>query len=428
MSRHPAATMILTASSVHRIAMPCLLAEVSQALSQDSQSIRVRKLLAYICTNHWIDDRSQLEALHLNELLQTLLTLAPTLEQLQIRLEQVVKTLNKAAEYMVIANAIIRHVSKLYVETESTPIAKLQDYQAIVPVLEHDIDSLRLKKLLVLACTNQWENDPQRLRQYSYLGLVQSVHQLAPCLESLKAVLSNLVKTLSKRSEYALIAHRIVQAFQPLYVEEATYILSTVNSVPQPEASTQFSPIAEATEALSVLLQPAKPTPSLPEPLPSPSLSITDLNSSRLFDLRQEIMQYSNPYRIKILIFSLLHEPFQPTPEHESMLKGYELDELLRMLLKSYKQFAHLESCLNQTVKQLDDPEAYQQTVTAMLRSIKPLYSKQLSLWQATPEAPANTEVLGNKAGLNEATQPEWSQQLTQTVLIQPSISAPIGE
>ncbi len=430
-SHHLAATMILTASSVHRMAMPRLLDEVSQAFIQDPQSTRICKLLIYVCTGNWIDDRSQLDVLSLPQVLQTLLTLAPTLEQLQAKLEQVVKTLNKAAEYMLIANAIISHVSKLYVETEST--VRLQDYQAIVPVLEHDMDSLRIKKLLVLACTNQWQNDPQQLRQYSYLMLVQSIHQLAPCVESLKAVLENLVKTLSKRTEYSPIADRIIQAFQPLYTEETTYILSVANPVPQPQApSIQPDVPVEANEALSALRQVSQfeAKAAAVQPAPVLSRSIAQLNPSRLFDLRQEIMQYSNPYRTKVLIFSLLHEPFQSTPEHESMLKGYELDELLRMSLQSYRQFEHLASNLHQTAKQIDDSETYSQTATAVLRLIKPLYREPLALSQSVPEAnPYCTEVLGSKAGLHEATQPECSQWVERTALIpQNAASHGIGE
>lgn len=423
--------MILTASSVHRMAMPRLLDEVSQAFIQDPQSARICKLLIYVCTGNWIDDRSQPDALSLPPLLQTLLTLAPTLEQLQAKLEQVVKTLNKAAEYMLIANAIISHVSKLYVETEST--VRLQDYQAIVPVLEHDMDSLRIKKLLVLACTNQWQNDPQQLRQHSYLTLVQSIHQLAPCVESLKAVLENLVKTLSKRTEYALIADRIIQALQPLYTEETTYILSVANPVPQPPAPSPSSAApVEANEVLSALMQASRNEAKsvAVQPVRSYKPSVAQLNPSRLFDLRQEIMQYSNPYRTKVLIFSLLHEPFQSTPEHESMLKGYELDELLRMSLQSYRQFEHLATNLNQAAKQLSDSETYSQTATAVLRLIRPLYQEPLALRQSASEADLHcTEVLGSKAGLNEATQPESSQWFDRTTpLPQNAASRAIGE
>lgn len=94
-----------------------------------------------------------------------------------------------------------------------------------------------------------------------------------------------------------------------------------------------------------------------------------------MFELRQAVMRYTNPLRAKILLFSLLHSPYQfDRVEQGLLLKSYELDKLLERALQTYTQFTLLSAELQKTARQLEHPDDYRQTATAILRAIKPFY------------------------------------------------------
>lgn len=76
----------------------------------------------------------------------------------------------------------------------------------------------RIKKLLVYACTQQWQSDIDRLAQFNLHELVATLIQLAPTLDQLQSYLNQVTQTLSKPAEYLLIANTIVQHLRPLYV------------------------------------------------------------------------------------------------------------------------------------------------------------------------------------------------------------------
>lgn len=102
--------------------------------------------------------------------------------------------------------------------------------------------------------------------------------------------------------------------------------------------------------------------------------------ASDLFDLRQAIMRYANPLRVKILLFSLLHERYQhDSVEQALLLKSYELDKLLSRTLKAYRRLYLLSSNLRRAAEQLDNPEEYTQTAMAILRAVKPFYRDAIS-------------------------------------------------
>lgn len=448
--------MILSATpQMKPIAAPLLLDEVTQDLAQDQNLIRIKKLLIYACTQTWENDQSRLAQINLRDLLSSLLMLAPTCEQLQAHLNGIVNTLNKAAEYTLVANAIMGRVNQLYSDENSIqqPLLSQQSYGAIAPLLEQDPDQLRIKKLLILACKHYWETDPTRLNQFSLSDLIQELHNLAPTLETLKAVLENSVKTLSKRTEYTLIAHKISHVFQPLYLTD-----STTTSASTPGSSTNISETsaailaiaADATEALTPSLHNGldNALDSIPDSAeinysaannakvhPKPSAQPTQTHSeaefgyirqrqdlANLFNLRLEIMQYTSPFQAKVLLFSLLHEPFKFTAEHDLILRQHELDDLLRILIQTYKLLADLELKLNSTANSLslENAEDYSQVASTILRIIKPFYAYlpldsalslkgDYSVLNAIDSATNSaTNIIGSKAMNHETTQPDY--------------------
>ncbi|NJR60903.1 MAG: hypothetical protein HC769_20005 [Cyanobacteria bacterium CRU_2_1] len=362
--------------------------KIVQDLTHDQHKLRIKKLLVYACYHSWESDLSKLEVISLQDLLRTLLDLAPTLENLRSYLENVVNTLNKSAEYTLVANTIVGYVRVFYSEVKQVP-SHQADYQTIAQRLGHDQDSLRIKKLLVLACKNIWVSDREELEQLNTIDLVQTLHQQAPTLESLKLTLANRVKKLSKQSEYNLIAERIINIFQSLYTaKELTLVSKNL----------------ESTEVVSSVNRPFESTRT--ESKPQAQASISQMQD--LFDLRLELMRYTSPFRVKILLFSLLHEPFKQTIEHDLMLKSHELDDLLRMVFQTYRELTELELSLKNVVRSLGSSDDYSQVAGVLLRVINPFYLCPIIYPQPILErVDRSTRLIRAESKNDEATRPE---------------------
>jgi hypothetical protein len=353
--------MILGASSVEPLVMALPFDEVAQDLAQEKNLVRIKKLLIYSCTQVWEGDRHRLEQVSLLNLLQDLRAIAPTVEQLQSRLDFAVHSLSKAAEYTLVSNVIMSRVGRLYpVYSDRGREAGLADekgYGAIAQRLEQHRSGDRIKKLLFLACRGTWISDPTQLAQVNLTDLIQDLHGLTPGLSTLQAALKSLVNTLNKPAEYALAADTIICAFQPLYPETMT---ETRTAMPEKVAAFRLpsTTLADAPQASSALSQ------------------TSDL--ANLFDLRLEIMQYANPYRAKIVLFSMLHQPFTNCAEDESMIKNQTLDDLLRSMLQTYK-LSDVEVQLLAVAKNLEDSEDCLQVAEVILGAVKPFYAHLLN-------------------------------------------------
>ncbi len=345
--------MILGASSVEPLVVSLPFDEVAQDLAQEQNLVRIKKLLIYTCTQVWENDRHRLDQVSLLNLLQDLRAIAPTTEQLQSRLDVAVYSLSKAAEYSLVSNVIISRVGRLYPDADvQRGLIDESVYRAIAQRLEQNVNGDRIKKLLLLACKNAWVTDPTQLAQVNLADLIRDLHGLTPSLITLQAVLESFVNILSKRAEYTLAAHEISNAFQPLYAEVMTEIRTAMGE--RAIASLPPAAFAETRQA-----QPAR----------SQALDL-----SNLFDLRLEIMRYTNPYRAKIVLFSLLHQPFTNFAEYESMLKDQSLDDLLRMMLQTYK-LSEVEVQLLGVAKNMEDSEDCVQAAHVILGAVKPFYA-----------------------------------------------------
>jgi hypothetical protein len=369
--------MILGASSsVEPLVVSLPFDEVAQDLAQEQNLGRIKKLLIYICTQVWESDRHHLDQVNLSDLLKDLRAIAPTTEQLQSQLNRAVHSLSKAAEYTLVSNVIMNRMSRLYPNGGTQrDLADEKVYEAIAQMLEQNENGDRIKKLLLLACKSTWVTDPTQLAQVNLADLIRELHRLTPSLITLQAVLESLVNTLSKRAEYTLASDEISSAFQPLYPEAMTEIRT--------QAMTDRVVISPPPPALAEARQASQTDPS----------QASDL--SNLFDLRLEIMRYANPYRAKIVLFSLLHQPFTNFSEHESMVKNQTLDDLLRVMLQTYK-LSEVEVQLLAVAKNLEDAEDYVQAAYVILGAVKPFYAHMPS--NVGAEAEDATAFMGSRA------------------------------
>lgn len=352
--------------------------QVVQDLSQDQELVRIKKLLIYTCTQTWESNLDRIHTADLQNLLQMLWVIAPTLEKLQIILHSVANSLNKPAEYRLIADAILEPIKQRY--PLSIPVVEidsaLTNYQTIAEKLHQDPEEFRIRKLLLFACKNVWISDRHQLAQLDLATLVEELHSLAASSASLRAILASRIQKLSKSAVYTLIVDKIIQEFQLIYPLDLP-------------AQTDCNAELESTKLLSQLWN---RSPQAIEPKPAKQVRLNSVAKSvqsqqaftDLFDLRLEIIRYLNPFRVKILLFSLLHEPFNQTPEHHLMLKNYDLDDLLRRLLQTYRSFTELEANLFNLIDQLDEAEEYTRVVQAVLQASKSFYA-QTPIVSASP-------------------------------------------
>lgn len=456
--------MVLSAVPLNQSkAVASLLDQMTDELAQDQNLSRIKKLLLYVCTGTWETDPRRLERASLKILIQHLFEISLTFEALQRQLNQAVASLNKAAEYRIVANAILSRFSAVYalhravsqkaiVTQAFTPAFYEPIYWEIAQQLQQSPAQARIKKLLVLTCRSTWENNALKLEQISLTDLVCELHQIASSPDSLGITLHQVAKALSKPEEYAQVADMIQAAFQILYQAEVyseVYLPAAVSD----SASETIGPASDPTElrvkgielasfeALTSKAlpnqQPAIPTvPVLPQlaqiPLQavqiqamhqvvqSPSAPVANLAPAKpalkivrkqprrmadLFDLRLEIMHDTNPLKAKILLFSLLHTLFQDDADHEALLKTHELDDLFRILFLSFRSYAELEDRLRQTAKRLNDTE-YLQSAEAILRAVRPFYAVNSA--PTSSDLPVQlADITDFKADTHEITQPD---------------------
>jgi|GEM_PF-110057 len=88
--------------------------EIVNDLKKCDNFIRTAKLLSYLSSGEWVSDENKLNLANLSDRIQQVQELNPTLEKLKFTLLEVVKTLNKKAEYSKVAKHIFQNLRRLY--------------------------------------------------------------------------------------------------------------------------------------------------------------------------------------------------------------------------------------------------------------------------------------------------------------------------
>ncbi len=104
------------------------------------------------------------------------------------------------------------------------------------------------------------------------------------------------------------------------------------------------------------------------------------LKIDNLYDLKQEIMQYTNPLRAKIMLFYAIYQ-IDTSEQHWSIVRTCTLDDLLiRMFQHHGKDINEIQNQLmevaNSSIEGLE-PEDNVQAVSAIVESIKHFYKKK---------------------------------------------------
>lgn len=239
--------------------------------------------------------------------------------------------------------------------------------EAVNSLQQHE-NSTRIKKLIFGACYNNWENDLTYLDRFPLEYLIPQLFQLNPTREDLKSTLDKVVQTLNKPDEYALIANIIISSMEKFYLlaEQATEVV---------EKPVSSATIVQAVDrGVQTQLQPLK-APYDP------------------FALRLEIMQYTNPLRAKILIYSTLYQQLDITEKELSAIRSHQLDELIEDLFYYCETLKELEARLSSTARCLFEENENYQAASAIVQALKPFYvDRQPGMYKRPP-------VIGKRLG-----------------------------
>lgn len=238
------------------------------------------------------------------------------------------------------------------------PLSSLDE---VAQDLEQDPNSKRIKKLIFCACKNIWANDQEMLDRYTFKELIQELCSLNPTIEYLNYALSQIVNSLNKPAEYAIVASIILNKIDKLYLAICK---------PTETIFSQFDQ-QESTEIISHQLQPQI---SSNNNYIDQSINYQIKYEYNQFDLRQNIMAYTNPLRAKIVIFSALYHRFTFKTEDWLKLRAIELDSLLEKLFDSCSTIIELESKINNSVISLGNQDENAQTASTIIRFMKSFY------------------------------------------------------
>ncbi len=245
----------------------------------------------------------------------------------------------------------------------------LSSFDEIAKYLEHHESSQRIKKLIFFACKNEWENDQDTLDRFKLQELIQELSSLNPTIDHLNLSLSIAVKNISKPKQYSIIASIIIKEIQKLYLtsEEQTGIILN-----PPDQEEQTGIILNSPhQNIPIFYSSEQRSSNLPTKTPSSSKK----SQYNQFDLRQNIMRFANPLRVKIILFSALYRRFTFNEDDWLKLKAEELDTLLQLLFDSCSTIGELESKINNTVISLGDPDKNAQSAGIIIRVMRVLYS-----------------------------------------------------
>ncbi len=362
---------------------------IIQQLGLHPSATRIKKLMIYACCDRWEGDVQALAATDWQPLITALRQQHPTPEHLRTRLDALVGTLNKQADYFPVVDFIAGALAPFYpqppvalgtddeiptqIEVADPSVEATELWRdlpdAMIQALAQEPDCDRLKKLLICAVRQYWETDSQKLANISIGELVAELRQQQSTLVGLQTTLSQVVQKLSKPVEYRIVADILVRHLRVLF-SDAT---------------------ADATAALPTVVADTEMTvPDLVPPT-TPQVNQTAIQRARekaagksldLFDLRLEVMKATNPLRAKILLFSILYYDFNFQPQDWANLKLYSLDGLLRSVLKVCDTVDFLTANLHDVARRQPDSEAYVDVITALLKCLKPAYSEAQPLRQ----------------------------------------------
>jgi len=239
-----------------------LLEEVIDSLEQDSNVLRIKRLILFTCHDSWSNDVNEVKALQIRQLVRDLMIMFPDLNTLKHKLHSQVKQLSKQSDYLLAADNIIDSLGFLYTlrdegnlphsflipdqsepdsgsqhgssassddgyeRTESDTIPHKHNLKYLTNLFDlradisRNISPLHAKILLFSSLNYRFspqERDWSALYTYDIDDLIQLIFQTYETVEALEARLTEVSLTLDQPEDAKRASAVILQAIKPFY-------------------------------------------------------------------------------------------------------------------------------------------------------------------------------------------------------------------
>jgi hypothetical protein len=375
-----------------------ILTKIAQELAQYQEAKRAKKFLFYVTQRYWENEEDVIDKYSWESLLENLHENNHKIDDLKAIFFHAVNTLNRKDIYKKIAKDILHKMIILYYKDNFTEALGKDDNQVhqfnnelldkIRENIENYQEAPRIKKLIFAACKQYWENDLDVIEMYGLSDIMRELHQLYPDVETLRQALYRVVSSINRKKFYFFIADTIVGELTYLYkydqvrikpqTEEAEENLLILTKKPKsaPQKVTENSD--EQVKESGVDPEETSKSEIQIEPVTS-NLVIPWLKIDNLFDLKQEIMQYTNPLRAKVILFYAIYQ-IDSNEQHWSVVRTCTLDDLLMRIFQRYGRNvqtieAQLMAIAQSRIEGLE-PEDNLQTVNAIVKAVKHFHQK----------------------------------------------------
>lgn len=286
--------------------------------------------------------------------------------------------------------------------------------------LEQHGNSARIKKLIFATWKNRWENDLGLINRFPLTNILQELVSKATTPGQLRAALFNIVNTLNKKDEYAIVAEIILTKLANLYPDEEPKTEMVYRASPsQPPAiysqpvPARVAPRESGIDTITNIKVPTDEIQALEDSSPKdraivdspisqsnhqsnhqfidnqsvkhhqenqspPAASVHGSLQGNLrydpFAVRLAIMKYSNPLRAKMLLLCIVEEQVIFNQGSWLKLRSRNLDELLTEAFQKFSSLEQLESQLQVIANNLQEPDENMQAAEAIVKAIKPFY------------------------------------------------------
>ena len=368
-----------------------MLTNIAQDVAQYKEAKRAKKLLFYVTQKYWENDANILEQYSWESLLENLYENNPTIDDLKAVLYHAVNSLNRKEAYSKISKYILQRILSLY-EENSSQVSNKDDNQInqfdtklidkIVENIENHEEAPRMKKLIFAGCKQYWENDIDMIDTHDMHELIRELCQLYPTTKKLRKALDKVVYSINRQNFYSFIADTIVGELTYLYKydpvrvesdseEEDTRLILSKKTASSPLKTTEK--VYEPDKKNQAIIEEIIEDEISIEPVTS-NLVVPWLKVDNLFDLKQEIMQYTNPLRAKVILFYAIYQ-IDTNEQHWSVVRTCTLEDLLISMFQRYshnvqKIEAELTAIAQSRIEGLE-PEDNLQAVNAIIKAVR---------------------------------------------------------
>ena len=379
--------------------------QVVRYLDSHEEKLRIKKLIFYICKKYWEHFPNILDGVAMEDLVEELLQINTSKEQLTFSVYKLVKTLNRPEVYAGVATVIIEQISKLYsniaaaYDTQLSPLEPAvnprftavnnavnngedNSLRQVVNSLGNHLETERMQKLMFAACKNRWENDLSVINNYGLKNIILELRQNNPNFLSLRETLNQVAENINKKALYLSLAEIILTQLEPLYntnnddKEEDNESKSQIFNDQMVHLNDDCDSSAKTSSFSSSRSKPVDFASSRMELPKAAFLNNNPSNSPQIYDydpfeIRLEILRYANPLRAKILIFSLLFYPWDQNSQDWLTLRSYTLEDLLQKLIESGKSIKDIEIQLYNIAQTQMDRDANLQTAGILVQALQ---------------------------------------------------------